>query len=366
MGVIGMNDAGRIGFLIRGEYSDLETYDFLDIVYYNESSYVAKKTSTGNPPHRNNEFWQIFATGGGSATGGVTNYSELENLPKINNVTLNGNKSLEDLGVPTKTSGLVNDSGFKTTDTWKQNTANSEGYVEKGTGHANQVWKTDANGVPGWRPDANTTYGDVTASAHGLMTASDKTKLDGIAAGANKTTLTKSLAVTEEGVSALDGTVGKILDSKISTLNDNLAHGQIAFTVVNGEPYVKVGADPARPFNSPAYAIFQTERDVSYKAGAVLKLVQHNNFTVNGNTLTCKRAGTYTLRIAGNTKGGGHTATVKTIINGVENKICDLNYVPAIIETSITLKIGDTFCVSITTPTLAAGYAQHMIVLDRS
>ncbi len=152
----------------------------------------------------------------------------------------------------------------------------------------------------------------------------------------------------------------------VSELNDNLAHGQIAFTVVNGEPYVKVGADPARPFNSPAYAIFQTERDVSYKAGAVLKLVQHNNFTVNGNTLTCKRAGTYTLRIAGNTKGGGHTATVKTIINGVENKICDLNYVPAIIETSITLKIGDTFCVSITTPTLAAGYAQHMIVLDRS
>lgn len=246
-----MNDAGRIGFLIRGEYSDLETYDFLDIVYYNESSYVAKKTSTGNPPHRNNEFWQIFATGGGSATGGVTNYSELENLPKINNVTLNGNKSLEDLGVPTKTSGLVNDSGFKTTDTWKQNTANSEGYVEKGTGHANQVWKTDANGVPGWRPDANTTYGDVTASAHGLMTASDKTKLDGIAAGANKTTLTKSLAVTEEGVSALDGTVGKILDSKISTLNDNLIStlGGCSFgTTADGRPGWKDGADAVHPF----------------------------------------------------------------------------------------------------------------------
>lgn len=247
-----MNDAGRIGFLIRGEYSDLETYDFLDIVYYNESSYVAKKTSTGNPPHRNNEFWQIFATGGGSATGGVTNYSELENLPKINNVTLNGNKSLEDLGVPTKTSGLVNDSGFKTTDTWKQNTANSEGYVEKGTGHANQVWKTDANGVPGWRPDANTTYGDVTASAHGLMTASDKTKLDGIAAGANKTTLTKSLAVTEEGVSALDGTVGKILDDKISELNDNLTAklpGEIK-VIAEGSGadvkyYAQLGADAA-------------------------------------------------------------------------------------------------------------------------
>lgn len=37
-----------------------------------------------------------------------------------------------------------------------------------------------------WATPANTTYGDATQSAHGLMTAADKTKLDGIAAGANK------------------------------------------------------------------------------------------------------------------------------------------------------------------------------------
>ena len=58
-----MKDAGRIGFLIRGNYEEGATYDFLDIVYYAGNSYVAKKETTGNPPVENSEYWQIFAAG---------------------------------------------------------------------------------------------------------------------------------------------------------------------------------------------------------------------------------------------------------------------------------------------------------------
>lgn len=68
-----MTDAGRIGFVTRGQYSGAESYENLDVVLYGGSLWTPKKDTTGNPPpetQRNedgtpasNEFWQLFLPG---------------------------------------------------------------------------------------------------------------------------------------------------------------------------------------------------------------------------------------------------------------------------------------------------------------
>lgn len=85
-------------------------------------------------------------TGG---SGGTTNYSNLSNKPKINNVELSGNKTTTQLGIdiPTKVSDLSNDSGFITTETdptvpaWAKNST-------KPTYTASEVGALPANYTP--------------------------------------------------------------------------------------------------------------------------------------------------------------------------------------------------------------------------
>ena len=79
--------------------------------------------------------------------------------------------------------------GIPGSDTWQANVLNAAGYVAAPTSDTiNKVWKTDADGNPGWRDDENTVYGVASATSDGLMTSEMVTKLNSIAEGANRIT----------------------------------------------------------------------------------------------------------------------------------------------------------------------------------
>lgn len=55
------SSAGRVLIMFKGKYDAATTYEQLDCVYYEGGSYVAKKTTTGNEPGENTEYWQMMS-----------------------------------------------------------------------------------------------------------------------------------------------------------------------------------------------------------------------------------------------------------------------------------------------------------------
>ena len=75
--------------------------------------------------------------------------------------------------------------GQDTNTVYTHPTSSGNKHIPSG-GSSGQILRWSADGTAVWGPDNNTTYNVATTSANGLMSAADKTKLDGIASGANK------------------------------------------------------------------------------------------------------------------------------------------------------------------------------------
>jgi hypothetical protein len=85
---------------------------------------------------------------------------------------------------------------------WKNVKSLVGGYVKSisYSGHTMTITKGDGTTSSFNTADNNTTYSVATQSANGLLSSTDKTKLDGIATGANKYTLPKATASALGGI----------------------------------------------------------------------------------------------------------------------------------------------------------------------
>ena len=79
-------------------------------------------------------------------------------------------------------------------------------------GSAGQILRWSADGTAAWGADNNTTYSVATTTSNGLMSSTDKSKLDGIATGANKTVLNNTVTSTSSTEAATANAVKTAYD----------------------------------------------------------------------------------------------------------------------------------------------------------
>lgn len=98
-----------------------------------------------------------------------------------------------------------------------------------GTGHVSEVTNVVKDDIVALGiPAQDTTYNEATTSAAGLMSANDKTKLNGIADGANKTTVDSTLSST-----STNPVQNKVVNTAISTLNTLVGDTPVATQITS-------------------------------------------------------------------------------------------------------------------------------------
>ena len=157
-------------------------------------------------------------------------------------------------------------------------------------------------------PTTNTTYSDATQSAHGLMSVSDKVKLDGVETGANKTVVDSALSSTSTNPvqnkvinSALAGKSKTNHTHDLSTMINTLSTGTA--TPTDDDYYISQysggGTTTTTYHRRPMKALFEY---IKSKLSTVAVSGSYNDLS-NKPTIPAVGNGTVTIKQAGTSKG---------------------------------------------------------------
>lgn len=125
-------------------------------------------------------------------------------------------------------------------------------------GSSGQILRWSADGTAVWGADNNTTYSAATTSAAGLMSASDKSKLDGIATGANNYTLPTA-----------SSTLGGVKTTSTVTSTSGLT----ACPIISGVPYYK---DTNTTYSLSSFGITATAAELNKMDGVTATTAELN------------------------------------------------------------------------------------------
>ena len=144
-------------------------------------------------------------------------------------------------------------------------------------------------------PTTNTTYSAATTSAAGLMSATDKGKLDGIATGANKTIVDAALSST-----STNPVQNKVVQVAISSLNtlvgDTSVASQISTAIAN-----KVDAVSGKGLSTNDYTTAEKTKLSGIAAGAEVNQNAFTNVVIGSSTIAAStKTDTLTIEAGSN------------------------------------------------------------------
>ena len=217
---------------------------------------------------------------------------------------------------------------------WQKIKARFDGAVSSisGDGSSTTITYTKVNGTTGTFVTKDTTYDAATQSVAGLMSAADKQKLDGVATGANKTTVDSSLSSTSTNP-VQNKAINAALDTKAPLASPALTGVPTAPTAELGTNTTQIATTAYVMAMAQASAdqikIFKTVH-VSTPAGSanvvaddmadVLSVIQGDNITLTANavdsSITISATDT-TYSEATTDAAGLMSAADKTKLNGI-------------------------------------------------